>query len=335
MQMLLQRVYLQIYFQLSIINMMGKSIRVKAPATISNLNCGFDVIGLALDEPSDILELELTERSGIEITGIKGCAGLSQDPDKNVVGAVLRAALDRAGSRYGFKVSIEKGIRPGSGIGSSGASAAAAAFAANRLLGNIFSLVEQVMLAMEGERLASGSAHADNVAPALFGGIILVRSYEPPDIVELHVPPELSCVVVHPESEINTSVARGLLEREIPLTTAVRQWGNLAGLVAGLYREDYELIGRSLVDYVAEPRRSSLITGFNELKSAALNHGALGAGISGSGPSVFALCRGRESASRVLEGMSETMRSLGIAFDAYLSPVNSHGTHLCRKIMPE
>ncbi len=192
MQMLLQRVYLQIYFQLSIINMMGKSIRVKAPATISNLNCGFDVIGLALDEPSDILELELTERSGIEITGIKGCAGLSQDPDKNVVGAVLRAALDRAGSRYGFKVSIEKGIRPGSGIGSSGASAAAAAFAANRLLGNIFSLVEQVMLAMEGERLASGSAHADNVAPALFGGIILVRSYEPPDIVELHVPPELS-----------------------------------------------------------------------------------------------------------------------------------------------
>jgi len=333
--MLLQRVYLQIYFQLSIISIMEKSIMVKAPATISNLNCGFDVIGLALNEPFDILELELTEKSGIEITGIKGCAGLSQDPDKNVVGAVLRAALDRAGSRNGFRVKIEKGIRPGSGIGSSGASAAAAAFAASHLLGDFFSPVEQVMLAMEGERLASGSAHADNVAPALFGGITLVRSYEPLDIVELHVPQELFCVVIHPECEIKTSVARGLLDREIPLATAVRQWGNLAGLVAGLYREDYELIGRSLVDFVAEPKRSVLIKGFDQLKKSALKCGALGVGISGSGPSVFALCKGGDCAETVLEGMSETMRSIGIVFDAYLSPVSGQGAHICQKIMPE
>jgi homoserine kinase len=185
-----------------------------------------------------------------------------------------------------------------------------------------------VRLAMEGERLASGSAHADNVAPALLGGIILVRSYEPLDIVRLHVPPELYCVVIHPETEIKTSVARGLLESQVPLTTAVRQWGNLAGLVAGLYREDYDLIGRSLIDFVAEPKRSVLIEGFDLVRSTAMECGALGAGISGSGPSVFALCRGGDSAAAVMKGMSEAMKSQGIGFDAYVSPVSRRGAQV-------
>ncbi len=307
---------------------MGKKIRVMAPATVSNLSCGFDVIGLALCEPFDTVELELTLTGRVEIMAVSGCNTISRDPGKNVAGAVLKAIADAVGNNTGFRITIEKGIRPGSGIGSSGASAAAAAFAANQLLGGVFSMHETVRFAMEGERLASGAPHADNVTPALFGGITLVRSYEPLDIIPLNVPSELRCVVIHPETEIKTSVARGILDREIPLATAVRQWGNLAGLVAGLYREDYDLIGRSLVDFVAEPRRAGLIRGFAGLRSAALACGALGAGISGSGPSVFALCRGSETASAVLKGMSDAMQAEGIAFDAYLSPVSTAGARL-------
>jgi homoserine kinase len=309
---------------------MEKRIRVKAPASVSNLNCGFDVMGLALKEPFDIIELEITSTGVIGIEDIRGCEGLSRDPARNVVGAVLNAISLETEGHPGFRVILEKGIRPGSGIGSSAASSAAAAYAADMLLGGRFSKTQLVRFAMEGERLASGSAHADNVAPALFGGITLVRSYDPLDIVELNVPGELFCVVIHPEVEVKTSVARGLLDREVPLGTAVRQWGNLGGLVAGLYREDYDLIGRSLEDYIAEPKRSVLIPAFNEIKKSAMAGGALGAGISGSGPSVFALCRGEEAAVRIRENMSRVMLSTAIEFDAYLSPVSKTGAQLCQ-----
>ena len=308
---------------------MGRRIRVRAPATVSNLNCGFDVLGLAVNDPYDIVDLELTDTGRVEIAEIKGCTTLSTDPAKNVVGAVLNAMMAAKGAETGFRISIEKGITPGSGIGSSAASSAAAALAGNLLLDNIFSVSELVRFAMEGERLASGAPHADNVAPALYGGITLVRSYEPLDIVQLNVPRELFCVIIHPEMEIKTSVARGLLERQLPLETAVRQWGNVGGLVAGLYREDYDLIGRSLEDFVAEPKRAGLIPGFRELKEIAIGSGALGAGISGSGPSVFALCRGEVAADRVMGRMREAMNSSGVNFKAYLSPVNIKGAEIC------
>jgi homoserine kinase len=308
---------------------MGRRIRVRAPATVSNLNCGFDVLGLAVNDPYDIVDLELTDTGRVEIAEIKGCTTLSTDPAKNVVGAVLNAMMASGAFKTGFRISIEKGITPGSGIGSSAASSAAAALAGNLLLDNIFSVGELVQFAMEGERLASGAPHADNVAPALYGGITLVRSYEPLDIVQLNVPRELFCVIIHPEMEIKTSVARGLLERQLPLETAVRQWGNVGGLVAGLYREDYDLIGRSLEDFVAEPKRAGLIPGFRELKEIAIGSGALGAGISGSGPSVFALCRGEVAADRVMGRMREAMNSSGVNFKAYLSPVNIKGAEIC------
>ncbi len=308
---------------------MGRRVRVRAPATVSNLNCGFDVLGFAVSEPYDIVEVELTRSRSVEIEAITGCATLSTDPDKNVVGAVLKALGSAAGREFGFRVIIEKGIKPGSGIGSSAASSAAAALAGNLLLDNIFSVSEMVRFAMEGERLASGSAHADNVAPALYGGITLVRSYEPLDIVQLHVPGELYCVIIHPELEIKTSVARSLLDPQVPLATAVRQWGNVGGLVAGLYREDYNLISRSLEDFVAEPKRAALIPCFRELKESAMMSGALGAGISGSGPSVFALCRGEVSASAVLKSMQEVMMTAGLEFKAYLSPVSLRGAEIC------
>ncbi len=307
---------------------MRRRVRVMAPATVSNLNCGFDVLGLAINEPYDVVEVELTGTPSVEIVAIKGCDSLSTDPEKNVVGAVLGAMTAASGSAVGFRVIIEKGIIPGSGIGSSAASSAAAAFAANVLLDARFTLTELVRFAMEGEKLASGTAHADNVAPSLMGGITLIRSYEPLDIIQLNVPRELFCVVLHPEMEIRTSIARGLLDRMLPLETAVRQWGNVGGLVAGLYREDYDLIGRSLVDYVAEPKRSGLIPWFNELKNSAMQNGALGAGISGSGPSVFALCRGVTVAGKVLGGMKEVMKSSGVAFKVYLSPVSSNGARV-------
>jgi len=258
-----------------------------------------------------------------------GADTLSLDPEENVVGPVLRAMSTAMGVTAGFRVIIEKGIHPGSGIGSSAASAAAAAYGANLLFDNAFSLIELVGFAMEGERLASGSPHADNVAPSLFGGITLVRCYDPLDVVQLHLPPELFVVVILPDAEVRTSVARRLLDRQLPLETAVRQWGNVGGLVAGLYGEDYELISRSLEDFVAEPRRAGLIPGFSPMKRIAQESGALGAGISGSGPSVFALCRGEASAISVMESMSRVMHDQGTGFKAYLSPVSSRGAIIC------
>ena len=309
---------------------MGRRVRVKAPATVSNLNCGFDVMGFAVNAPYDVIELELTDTGTIVIAEIRGCDSLSTDPEQNVVGAVLKAMTEASGRHTtGFRVFLDKGIMPGSGIGSSAASSAAAAFAGNLLLGNIFSVDELVRFAMEGERLASGAPHADNVAPALYGGITLVRSYEPLDIVQINVPRELFCVIIHPEIEIKTSVARGLLDPHLPLATAVRQWGNVGGLVAGLYSEDYDLIGRSLEDYVAEPKRSGLIPGFRDLKERAIASGALGAGISGSGPSVFALCRGESSAAAVLVSMQEVMTKARFSFNAYMSPVSLRGAEIC------
>jgi homoserine kinase len=308
---------------------MIKKIRVKATATVSNLNCGFDVLGMAINEPCDFIDLEMNDSGAVVITGIKGCSSLSLDPKKNVVGVVLNAMIRKTGMKAGFRACIEKGITPGSGIGSSAASSAAAAFAANELMGKIFSLNELVAFAMEGERLASGTAHADNVAPALLGGITLIRSYEPLDIIRVNIPPELFCVVIHPDMEIKTSMARGILDKNIPLGTAVKQWGNVGGLIAGFFSEDYALIGRSLVDHVAEPKRSTLIPGFPELKQAAMQNGALGSGISGSGPSVFALSRGEACGEAVLRAMKPCMDARGITYNAYLSPVNRTGAEIC------
>lgn len=308
---------------------MGKKVRIKAPATLSNLNCGFDVLGMAIDNPFDIIELELIEKRTVEITDITGCDGLSKDPSKNVVGVVLNAIISSTDKNIGFRVKIEKGINPGSGIGSSAASSAGAACGANILLGDIFSETEMVKFAMEGERLASGSAHADNVAPAIMGGITLVRSYEPLDIIKINIPKELWCVVLHPGLEVKTLEARKVLDKEIALATAVKQWGNVGGLIAGFYREDYDLISRSLEDFIVEPKRAAFIPGLYDLKKAAVETGALGAGISGSGPSVFALCRGEETAIRVSDAMSRFMRSTGYTFDTYVSRVSPEGASEC------
>ncbi|MEQ9412591.1 MAG: homoserine kinase [Cyclobacteriaceae bacterium] len=306
---------------------MSKSIRVYSPASVSNVTCGFDVLGFAIEKPGDIILAEQSKISGVRIKEIIGCDTLPVDPLENVASVSAQALIDHVDSKIGIDLTIYKNIKPGSGIGSSASSAVAATFAVNQLIGtpikNIFDLIP---FAMQGEQIASGAFHADNVAPALLGGFIIVRSNDPLDIIQLGTPPDLFAVVIHPDVQIKTSESRKLLPSYVPLKDVVAQTGNLAGLVAGLLQHDYNLIGRSMNDAIIEPARASTILGFKELKKAALDAGALGAGISGSGPSVFALCKGEDSAQKVLDEMKRNYKNFNIQFDAYISPINKKGT---------
>jgi homoserine kinase len=300
-------------------------IKAFAPATVSNVSCGFDILGFPIEGTGDTVEVEFSEQPGIIIEKITGADNLSTEPSKNVCGVIAIEMLQRLNSVKGLKIRLTKGITPGSGIGSSAASSAATAFAINRLFNSPFSLSELVQFSMIGEKLASGSAHADNVAPALYGGFVIVRSYEPLDIIKIPVPDQLYCAVVHPKIELLTEYSRKILKKQVDLKTAVKQWGNVAGLIAGLYSRDYNLIGRSLVDYVAEPVRSLLIPGFDTFVQAAKDAGALGAGISGSGPSIFSLNEGKETAERVGKAFSDTAKSFDIPHDVYVSAVSPTG----------
>ena len=299
-------------------------ISVFCPATVANLSCGFDVLGLALEGIGDRMNVRLTSNPGVQITRITG-GELPLDAGKNVAGVAAMALLEASDYEGGVEIEIEKHILPGSGIGSSAASAAGAVWAINRLLGDPFSLPQLVSFAVEGEALASGTPHADNVAPALYGGITLIRGYEPLDIARVHCPPLLHAVVLHPQIELKTSDSRSILKRTISLQQGIRQWGNVGGLITGLFTEDYDLISRSLEDVVIEPVRSLLIPGFAEMRELARKSGALGFGISGSGPSVFALTRGADAARNTEEALNRGYESMGIPFRTFSSPVNKAG----------
>lgn len=302
-------------------------IKIFSPATIANLSCGFDVLGLCLDSIGDELEIWKTETPGVRIRKITG-ADLPLDPEQNVAGVAALALLKEWPTDFGFEMIIHKKIKAGSGIGSSAASAAGAVFGINELLGRPYEPTDLVRFAMQGERLASGSAHADNVAPALSGGFCLVRSYDPLDIIRIEAPKELFAVVIHPNIELRTADARSVLKQNVPLPNAIVQWGNLGGLIAGLYTQDFGLIGRSLEDKVIEPLRGILIPAFEQLKSGAQQAGALGSGISGSGPSVFALCEGRESAERTARQMSSVYQQIDLQHDVWISEVNPKGVRI-------
>ena len=294
------------------------------PATIANVSCGFDVLGLALDSVGDEMTVRKTPEKGIRITKIIG-QDLPLETENNVAGVAGLALLAKSDYDGGFEIEIDKRIKPGSGIGSSAASSTGAVWAMNELLGRPFSKLELVKFAMQGEKLASDVAHADNVAPAIFGGFTLVRSYEPLDIISIPTPSELYATVIHPQIEIKTSDSRKILKTTISMQQGIQQWGNLGGLVAGLFQNDYELIGRSLHDHIVEPIRSILIPAFDDIKANALKAGALGSGISGSGPSIFALSKGEEIAQKVAESMKETYQNIGVDFDIHISKVNSQG----------
>jgi homoserine kinase len=304
--------------------MKNEELKIFAPATIANISCGFDVLGLALDNVGDEMIIRKVAKKGITITKIIG-QNLPLETHNNVAGVAALALLAETESEFGFEIEIDKRIKPGSGIGSSAASSAGAVWAINKLLGNPFNTTDLVRFAMEGERLATGVAHADNVAPALFGGFTLVRSYNPLDIISINTPPDLYATVIHPQIEVKTSDAREILKTNIPLKDAIKQWGNVGGLISGLYTEDYELIGRSLEDYIIEPIRSILIPAFDAVKQQSLNAGALGCGISGSGPSIFALSKGEETAKKVAEAMKNVYEKVGIEYDIHVSKVNKQG----------
>ncbi|WP_224490140.1 homoserine kinase [Robertkochia flava] len=304
-----------------------KKIGVFCPATVANISCGFDVLGLCLENSGDVMYFSEKKDPGVHISRVQG-PPLPTDPEQNVAGVAALAMLRHLGTSHGVTIEIEKRIKPGSGIGSSAASAAGAVFGLNELLGRPLSRQELIGFAMQGESLASGAAHADNVAPALLGGITLIRSYDPLEVISLHVPPELWVTVIHPQLELKTADARAVLKDQVPLTKAIRQWGNLGALVSALYTENYELLGRSLTDHIAEPLRSPLIPGFTEVKMAALEAGALGSGISGSGPSIFALCKGKPVAELVAGKMKTIYDALGVPSELHISRIATTGTRL-------
>jgi homoserine kinase len=301
-------------------------VKVHAPATVSNVVCGFDCLGFALDQPFDEMSVRQIDEPTVRIVNHDDY-GLPTEPRSNVAGVALLAMLAAMDADLGFEVSITKGIKPGSGIGSSSASSCGAVVAANRLLGDRFSKLELVDFAMEGERLASGARHADNVAPCIFGGFTLVRSLAPLDIVPLQHPP-LFATVLHPQIEIKTSEARAILPKMVPLADAVRNWSNLGALVAGLAAGDLELISRSMTDVIVEPARQALIPKFEEVKAASIGAGALGGGISGSGPSIFMLSATKETAESVREAMHHVYSSTDIPFHTYVSGIEPAGVRV-------
>lgn len=299
-------------------------IKLFAPATVANVSCGFDSLGFAVDEIGDEMTLTKTPYKGVIIRNITG-ADLTYDVDQNAAGAVVKKMLEDANADFGIEITMHKGFYPGSGLGSSAASAAGAAFGANQLLGDIYSKLELTKFAMFGEEVACGSAIADNVSAAIFGGFVLVRSYEPLEIVKLPVPSELRLVAIHPQIEIKTKDAREVLPKEILLKDAVTQWANVGGLISGLYTENYTLISNSLVDIVVEPHRKKLIPFFDDVKNAAINAGALGAGISGSGPTIFAICKGDESAQKVFDAIELSYREKFVDFEMFTSKIDEEG----------
>lgn len=304
-------------------------IKIFCPATIANLNCGFDVLGLCLEGIGDEMIIRKTAKKGIRIAKITG-ADLPLETEKNVAGVAALAIIKNLEIDFGFEIEIHKKIKAGSGIGSSSASAAGAVFGINQLLGKPFSKHELVDFAMKGEAIASGCEHADNVAPCLLGGFTLVRGYNPLDVIRIESPSELYAVVLHPHIEVKTADARAVLQPKIPLKDAITQTGNLGGLIAGLYTSDYDLIGRSLKDVIIEPLRKHLIPNFDEVKNVALLNDALGSGISGAGPSIFALCKGQEKAEKVAFAMSESYQNTGILFDMHISRINPNGVTIIK-----
>lgn len=303
-----------------------KKVKLKVPATVANLVCGFDILGMAVHDPYDEMEFRLLETPEIIIKHTDSF-GLPEEPSKNVAGIVLLKIQEHFNLKNGFEVIIHKHIKPGSGLGSSAASAAGAAFGANVLLGNKLSKEEMVYFAMFGEELASGVRHADNIAPCIYGGITLVKSTSPIDIIPLNSP-DLFVTAVHPQVEVKTSDARQILKKNITLKSAVEQWGNIAGLVAGIQKNDFPLIGRSLNDVIIEPVRSILIPKFNEIKEKSLQSGALGGGISGSGPSIFMLSEQKETANKIAQMMKSMYDEIEIESFVYVSKINPAGIQI-------
>ncbi len=305
---------------------MRDSVKVFAPASISNIGPGFDIMGFAINEPGDEIILKRNDSNEIRITAITGDEGkLPLDPVKNTATVAMQALLDKLGLKVGVDVQINKKMGLGSGLGSSAASAVAGVYALNLLLETNLSKDELLAPALAGEAVASKAIHADNVAPCLYGGFILIRGYDPIDIIEITTPKNLFCSVIYPDIEIKTCEARAILPKDVSLKDTITQCGNASGLIAGLMSNDLDLIGRSLNDVIVEPVRANLIKGYSEIKESALSAGAIGCSISGSGPSIFALSDSIEKGMQINEAMKKAAEKNGLTSQIYLSPINSVG----------
>ncbi|MBV6646574.1 MAG: homoserine kinase [Cyclobacteriaceae bacterium] len=302
-----------------------EKIKVTAPASVANVACGYDIFGFALDLPSDELVLQKRNDSKLVIHDIKG-AQLPTEPDQNVATVAIAALLNHLGSEQGFNLAIEKMIKPGSGLGSSASAAAAAVVAANVLMGSPLSKEDLVQFAMAGEIVASKKPHADNVSPSILGGFTVVRSVEPLDVFKIHHPKDLEVLIIFPDVEIKTAEARKLIGNQIPLDNARTQWGNVAGLVAGMINEDWNLISNSLQDVVAEPVRKYLIPGYDQVKEIVMAHDAIGFNISGSGPCMFAFFKGSGLASSAIPGIQKVYDQLSVKTFFHTSKINTEGT---------
>ncbi|MFT5926026.1 MAG: homoserine kinase [Rubritalea sp.] len=301
-----------------------KEIRIFAPATVANVACGFDVLGFCLDTVGDEMVVRRVSKKGIVITKCVGYE-LPLELENNVAGVAAQAFINDFDPELGIEIEIYKNIKPGSGVGSSAASAAGVVVALNELLGKPYKKEQLTTFAMKGEAVASKCEHADNLAPAIYGGFTLVKSCHPVKILEIPTPSDLFASIIHPQIEIKTADSRAVLPVEIPLSQAIEQWANVGSLIHALHTSDYDLIAASLHDVVIEPHRSKLIPHYHEIKKAVLEAGALGCGISGSGPSIFTLCKGKETALKVEQAMKERYARTGIDFDTYVSSINQQG----------
>ena len=300
------------------------SIKIFSPSSVANLSCGFDILGLCLETICDEMIIKKSNTPGLRISKIEG-EELPMSIEKNVAGVAAKSYLDMYPTDIGIEIEINKKIKSGSGIGSSAASAVGAVFGINELLERKLKKIDLISHAINGEKIASGEAHADNIAPALFGGLSLIRDVKTLDIIRLPVPSELTVTIIHPKLVINTSRAREALRKQVPLKNMIKQTANIAGLISGLFLEDYDLISRSLNDEIIEKDRSLLIPEYFKLKSAALESGALGCGISGSGPSVYALSRSKITAESIAAGFKNVILKTGLDFDIYISKINLDG----------
>ena len=307
---------------------MNKSeIKLFSPATVANVACGFDVLGLCLDTIGDEMVVRKVDEKGVRITKIEGFK-LPFETELNVAGVSALAMYQELEPDCGFEIEIKKNIKPGSGIGSSAASAVGSVYGINALLGSPLNKTQLTQFAIKGEALASGSEHADNIAPALFGGFTLVKSVNPLEILQIPSPDNLYVTIIHPQIEIKTAISRAILPKNVPLKNAIIQWANVGSFIHSLHTSDYPLMQRSLHDVIIEPHRSKLIPHYNEVKQQTLKVGALGTNISGSGPSIFSLCKGIENANKVRDVMRNIYSNTGIEFDVHVSKINTQGVKI-------
>ena len=302
-----------------------EQVKIFSPASVANVGCGYDTFGFAIEGIGDIITISKRNDHQLVIQPSEG-ANLPLDPKENVATVSAQALLDKISSRQGFTFHIKKTFKPGSGLGSSASSAAGAAFGINELLGNPFTLKELLPFVMEGEAFASKSYHADNVAPALFGGFNVVRSYEPLDIFQVPVSKNLKVLVINPDVEVKTSVAKGLIPKELSVPDARKQWGNVAGVVAALFTDDFQLLNESIADIIAEPVRKGLIPGYDDIQNIARTHGSVGFNISGSGPSMFSFFEKEEDIKKTMNKVKDLYEGKGIKVMQHISGINTEGT---------